>query len=50
MAKLGSMLMMFKSQIADEGMFAVLQRLAALDLHAVEVSQVPMTEANTADL
>jgi len=50
MATLGSMLMMFKQQIADEGMFAVLTKLAALDLKAVEVSQVPMNEANTADL
>lgn len=50
MAILGSMLMMFKDQVAADGMFSVLQRLDALDLHAVEVSQIPMTEANTADL
>lgn len=50
MAKLGVILMMVKEQVADEGMFAVLQRLAALDLQCVEVSQIPMNEANTADL
>lgn len=47
---LGSMLMMFKDQVASGGMWSVLERLAAMDLHAVEVSQIPMTEANTADL
>lgn len=50
MAKLGVILMMVKEQVADEGMFAVLQRLKALDLQCVEVSQIPMNEANTADL
>ncbi|QIK72273.1 sugar phosphate isomerase/epimerase [Propioniciclava coleopterorum] len=50
MAVLGVQMMMLKEQVADQGMFAVLQRLADLDLHAVEVSQIPMDEANTADL
>ena len=50
MAKLGIMMMMFKNQVADEGMWAVLQKLAALDVAAVEVSQIPMTEENTAAL
>lgn len=43
-------MMMLKDQVAQEGMFAVLQRLAELDIHAVEVSQIPMNEENTADL
>lgn len=50
MATLGVQMMMLKDQVAQEGMFAVLQRLAALDIHAVEVSQIPMNEENTADL
>ncbi|MCL3778278.1 MULTISPECIES: TIM barrel protein [unclassified Actinomyces] len=47
---LGVQMMMLKDQVAEQGMYAVLERLAALDLHAVEVSQIPMTEANVADL
>lgn len=50
MAILGVQMMMLKDQVAEQGMWPVLQRLAELDLHAVEVSQIPMTEANTADL
>ena len=41
---------MLKDQVAAEGMWPVLERLADLDLHAVEVSQIPMTEAVAADL
>lgn len=47
---LGAQMMMLKDQVAADGMWSVLQRLAELDLHAIEVSQIPMTEANTADL
>lgn len=50
MAVLGVQMMMLKDQVAEHGMFPVLQRLAALDLYAVEVSQIPMTEENTAAL
>ncbi len=50
MAVLGVQMMMLKNQVAEQGMYPVLQRLADLDLHAVEVSQIPMNEANTADL
>ncbi|WP_232548656.1 sugar phosphate isomerase/epimerase family protein [Propioniciclava soli] len=50
MATLGVMMMMLKQQVADEGMFAVLQRIVAMDLTAVEVSQIPMDAATTADL
>ena len=35
MAVLGVMMMMFKEQVADQGMWPVLQRLADLDLYAV---------------
>ena len=50
MAVLGVMMMMFKEQVADQGMWPVLQRLADLDFDAVEVSQIPMDEANVAAL
>ncbi len=50
MAVLGAMLMMVKDHVAEQGMFAVLQQIAELGYDAVEVSQIPMTEANTVDL
>ena len=50
MAVLGVQMMMLKDQVAEQGMWPVLQRLAELDLHAVEVSQIPMTEENVAAL
>ncbi len=50
MAVLGVQMMMLKNQVAEDGMFPVLERLAAMDLHAVEVSQIPMDETNTAAL
>ncbi len=50
MAVLGVQMMMLKDQVAEQGMWPVLQRLADLDLQAVEVSQIPMDETNTAAL
>jgi len=50
MAKVGTMLMMLKGEIAEHGMFPVLQRVAEIGFKAVEVSQVPMDEANVAGL
>lgn len=50
MAVLGVMMMMLKDQVAEQGMWPVLQRLAEMDVHAVEVSQIPMTEENVAAL
>lgn len=50
MAVLGVQMMMLKDEVAEKGMFAVLQKIAEMDLHAVEVSQIPMDEKNTADL
>lgn len=50
MAVVGSQMMMFKEHVKDEGMFAVLKKLHDMDVAAVEVSQIPMDEANTADL
>lgn len=50
MAVLGVQMMMLRNQVAEDGMYAVLERLAAMDLKAVEVSQIPMDETNTAAL
>lgn len=50
MAVLGVQLMMLKDQVAENGMFSELSKLAALDIHCVEVSQIPMNEQNTNDL
>ena len=50
MAELGVMMMMVKDQVAEQGMFAVLKKIKDLDINAVEVSQIPMSEENTADL
>ena len=50
MAVLGVQMMMLKQQVADDGMWPVLQRLKEMDIDAVEVSQIPMDETNTAAL
>jgi len=50
MAQLGVQMMMLKNQVAERGMFAVLQQIKDLDLQTVEVSQIPMSPENTADL
>ena len=50
MAVLGVQMMMLKDEVAEQGMWPVLQRLAEMDLHAVEVSQIPMDEETTAAL
>ena len=43
-------MMMLKEAVAAEGMYPVLEKLAALDIRCVEVSQIPMDQANTDDL
>lgn len=50
MAILGVQMMMLKQQVAEQGMFPVLRQLRDLGYDAVEVSQIPMNEANTAGL
>jgi sugar phosphate isomerase/epimerase len=50
MATVGTMLMMLKGEIAEQGMFPVLEKVAGIGFKAVEVSQVPMDEANVAGL
>lgn len=50
MAVLGVQMMMLKDQVAEQGMWPVLEQLKELGYSAVEVSQIPMDEANTAAL
>lgn len=50
MAVLGVQMMMLKQQVAEQGMFPVLRQVRDLGYDAVEVSQIPMDEANTAGL
>ncbi|HET8795730.1 MAG TPA: TIM barrel protein [Arthrobacter sp.] len=50
MPVLGLQLMMLKDQINEKGMYEVLREVRDLDLDAVEVSQVAMTDELIADL
>lgn len=50
MPVLGLQLMMLKDQIAQKGMYEVLRQVRELDLDAVEVSQVAMTDELIDDL
>ncbi|MGO4957844.1 sugar phosphate isomerase/epimerase family protein [Luteococcus sp. Sow4_B9] len=50
MATLGVQMMMLKDKVSELGMWPVLEKIASMDLTAVEVSQIPMDEENTAAL
>ena len=50
MPVLGVQLMMLKDQINERGMYSVLEQVKGMDLDAVEVSQVEMTEGIISDL
>lgn len=50
MAGIGVQMMMLKDQVAEEGMYSVLEKLKELDIASVEVSQIPMNEENVAAL
>ncbi|WP_257181397.1 sugar phosphate isomerase/epimerase family protein [Corynebacterium cystitidis] len=50
MADIGVQLMMLKDQVAEEGMYPILEKLKDINIASVEVSQIPMDEKNTADL
>ncbi|MDR7328365.1 sugar phosphate isomerase/epimerase family protein [Corynebacterium guangdongense] len=50
MADIGVQLMMLKDQVAADGMYPVLEKLKDMNIASVEVSQIPMTEENTAAL
>jgi sugar phosphate isomerase/epimerase len=50
MASVGVQMMMVRENVATEGMLPVLERIAGLGYDSVEVSQVPVNEANVAAL
>ncbi|HEY5978928.1 MAG TPA: sugar phosphate isomerase/epimerase [Microlunatus sp.] len=50
MPRIGAQLMMLKNQVQESGPYDVLRRLQTLGFHAVEVSQIPMTTDNLAEM
>lgn len=48
--KIGVILMMFKQQIAEHGIYAVLKKISDMGIRTVEVSQIDMTPENIAQL
>jgi sugar phosphate isomerase/epimerase len=50
MAKIGVQAMMLKDDFAADGPFETLRRVSEIGYHAVEISQIPMTPDNVAQL
>jgi sugar phosphate isomerase/epimerase len=50
MTRIGVQAMMLKREFETDGAFATLQRLSDLGFHAVEISQIPMSEANVGEI
>ncbi|GAA1763624.1 sugar phosphate isomerase/epimerase family protein [Agromyces humatus] len=50
MAKIGVQAMMLKDSVAEIGAFEALRKVTEIGYHAVEVSQIPMTPENVAEL
>ncbi|WP_243855113.1 sugar phosphate isomerase/epimerase [Diaminobutyricimonas sp. TR449] len=50
MAKIGVQAMMLKGSIEEVGAFETLRKISEIGYHAVEISQIPMTEQNVAEL
>ncbi len=50
MAQIGVQGMMLKERIAEHGVFQTLQDISALGYHSIEMSQVPMTPENVAEM
>ncbi len=50
MPTIGVQAMMLKASFADIGVFETLRKVTAIGYHAVEISQVPMTKENVAEL
>ena len=50
MATIGVQMMMLKSKVEETGPFEVLRRLGTIGYSAVEVSQIPMTADNVAEM
>jgi sugar phosphate isomerase/epimerase len=49
-AKIGVQAMMLKDSFAEVGAFGTLRKVTDIGYHAVEMSQIPMTEQNVAEL
>lgn len=49
-AKIGVQAMMLKGSFAEAGAFETLRKVSAIGYNAVEISQIPMTQENVADL
>jgi sugar phosphate isomerase/epimerase len=50
MAKIGVQAMMLKDNFAEAGPFETLRQVSEIGYHAVEISQIPMTPENVAEL
>jgi sugar phosphate isomerase/epimerase len=50
MTKIGVQAMMLKKEFEGDGAFATLKRLSDLGFNAVELSQIPMSEANVSEI
>jgi len=50
MARIGVQMMMLKSKVEESGPYEVLRRLDTIGFKAVEVSQIPMTPENVAEM
>ena len=50
MARIGVQMMMLKSKVEETGPYEVLRRLDTIGFSAVEVSQIPMTPENVAEM
>ena len=50
MATIGVQAMMLKDNFAADGAFETLRKVSEIGYHAVEISQIPMTPANVAEL
>jgi sugar phosphate isomerase/epimerase len=50
MTKIGVQAMMLKNEFEADGAFATLKRLSDLGFNAVEISQIPMSEANVGEI
>jgi sugar phosphate isomerase/epimerase len=50
MARIGVQAMMLKNEFAADGAFPTLKRLSDLGFNAVEISQIPMSEANVGEI
>ncbi len=47
---IGVQMMMFRDKVREMGADAVLQKLAEIGYHCIEISQIPMTPENVADI